>query len=183
MKRGRKDAGDAVAEAMEICNGDRDSAIQYLIKADNDFDLNEAFRVLGIMQAVRSYTTQARHGYTPDAHRERVVPGPVNGSVRRVKIEQHREQVQTAKVAIKDTLTKFMEMHKLFGGRVSLARATRGDFQNSIESYDAQEAGARRMKLFHTDCRDELPKGSLTATLKPTQYPTIFKHAQNRGIV
>lgn len=175
-----------VKKAMAECDDNRDRAIALLILRKNDVKLNEQFRVLGIKQAVRSAQTDAR---SPTFERGRsttiTVPergAPTRRPVTRDQVDSH-PTVRAAQKAVDDIITSFMRMHTLFGGQINLAHATRPDFVKSAASYGSQEAGAKKKRLFHTACAEQLPKGSITAVLKASQYPRVFQIARDHGII
>jgi hypothetical protein len=140
---------DIVRQTMEEVSGNKDDALRLLTLRRNDPAVNEAFRVLGIKQAIRQLQTGERH--TAEFFSER--------PVRTVN-----EKEVAARAALRAADKLFWDAHTLFGGRVVLRDAVRADLRESADQFGKMEKGNRNMRLFHSALANGLPNDVKTVS-------------------
>lgn len=187
-----------LAKARNIlaqCNGDRDAAMKYVEDRPKDKDLfetNEQARVLGWQQAFRTVSTSDRHSAPGSSEKYVGGGGRVTGAANfRPSSPPPRSSeppyvdptTAKAKRMADDFATQYVKNSTLFGGNVTLANATRPDYDRSINSYVGQRDAANKMAQYHAACRDMLPKGSLTDKHTPEQYQAIYELAIKHEVI
>lgn len=173
-----------IAKAKQLLNkfhGDKESALDYVVKnrtCDEISEHDDEAIVLGWQQAFRSSQTSDRSFSPPGSNSEKFVSGRTNGSISRApqrKLKPLSPRQARIVEAAHSAEYEFVVRYPMpFGTNVSLAKATSRDFDAAIKGHSALEAGNRNKRLFMTAVKALLPIGSLTATLRPDQYKTVY---------
>ena|SRR5665213_2171076 len=166
---------EVVRLAMEEFDSDKDKVIRALTLRTRNPDLNDAFRALGIQQAVRSHQGRERHGQIEEPSRGR--PSAFAGPRRIATPEeiQTRTDLIVAKKLWWDRVT-------LFGGNVTLANATRREVFASARAHGGQEQGNRNMREFYEDVGKRMLKADQTVSAQLT-IAKVLELAQVHNII
>lgn len=149
---------DIVRDAMEAKRYDRKAAIE-LLQTTTDPEINEAFRILGIEQAMRNFQNNDRHG----ASEREPEPPPIH---HRVNMSPEAVQARADRSLARRL---WWDRASLYGGDVLLGNATRRDLLVSAGEFGKQEQGNKNVRLFHEDLAKRMP-----ASGKPVKVRDFF---------
>lgn len=132
-------------------NYSKENAAASLVKC-RDPVVNEALRLLGIDQAVRTFQTSERHAAeSKDPPVSEQAREPFRGS----RIAMDPEAIK-ARADMRIARRLFWDRHTLFGGNTLLGDANRKDLAVSAQEFGKYEQGNRNMRKFHEDIADRL---------------------------
>lgn len=143
---------NVVRQAFENAGWNKQRVIAEL-RSCKDPATNEAFRILGIDQAVRYFQTTHRHADQDpiDAELNKFETGGKQRS------HTHNADAVAARHNIKAAVREWWDRATLYGGEILLGDATRGQLQTSAEEFGKLESGNRNMRKFHGDLAERMP--------------------------